>query len=108
VRKFGAVLQHGSLPLTGDIARICDALVFPDETKRESVRERVRQRAATLQDGINRIVSWQQAADSMAQSFQETFRLTIIQETDLTEEEKARAIDLRAQQYATEDWNARF
>jgi lipoate-protein ligase A len=108
VRKFGAVLQHGSLPLTGDIARICDTLVFPDETERDSARERVRQRAATLQDGMNRIVSWQQAADSMAQSFQETFRLTIIQETDLTPEEKTRAIDLRAQQYATEDWNARF
>ena len=30
-RKKEGVLQHGSLPLTGDLTRICDALVFKDK-----------------------------------------------------------------------------
>ena len=31
-RRKEGVLQHGSLPLTGDLTRICQALVFPDES----------------------------------------------------------------------------
>ena len=31
VRRQGGVLQHGSLPLVGDIGRICLGLCFPDE-----------------------------------------------------------------------------
>ena len=31
-RRKGGVLQHGTLPLTGDLARITQALNFPDET----------------------------------------------------------------------------
>ncbi len=33
-RRKEGVLQHGSLPLTGDLTRICQALVFPDEAAR--------------------------------------------------------------------------
>ena len=40
-RKKEGVLQHGSLPLTGDLTRICQALVF------ERMR-RARERGATL------------------------------------------------------------
>ncbi len=31
VRKHNGALQHGSLPLCGDVSRICDALIFEDE-----------------------------------------------------------------------------
>src|SRR5205085_12426413 len=37
VRKRGVVLQHGTLPLYGDIGRICDALVFDTGQEREHV-----------------------------------------------------------------------
>jgi lipoate-protein ligase A len=108
VRKFGAVLQHGSLPLYGDIARICDALVFEDENRREIARRRVLQRAATLESVLGRTISWDQAADAMRASFEDTFDLAFSADCPFTPEERARAEELRAQQYATDGWNARF
>jgi lipoate-protein ligase A len=108
VRKFGAVLQHGTLPLTGDITRICDALVFEDEARRESVRERVRQRAATLESALGRVISWKEALTAMIDGFQETFDLAFDTADSLTPGEQARSDELRAQQYGTDEWNKRF
>jgi lipoate-protein ligase A len=108
VRKFGAVLQHGSLPLYGDIARICDVLVFEDQSRRDAGRRRVVQRAATLQSVLGRTVSWDQAAEAMQASFESTFDLAFSADRSLTHQELARAEELRAQQYATDGWNARF
>ena len=54
-RKKEGVLQHGSLPLTGDLTRICDALVFENESKRQEAKDRLLSRATTVESvlGIN-------------------------------------------------------
>ena len=46
-RRREGVLQHGSLPLTGDLARITTALVFPDEAARRAAGQRLLERAVT-------------------------------------------------------------
>ncbi|HLB45830.1 MAG TPA: lipoate--protein ligase family protein, partial [Anaerolineales bacterium] len=74
-RKQGVVLQHGSLPLTGDIARICDVLTFGDEAARERAKERVRARAITLELALGQIVPWQTVADAMKHGFREALNL---------------------------------
>src|SRR5262249_22013321 len=48
VRPQGRVLQHGSLPLWGDIARIVDYLRFEVDEERETLRTHLRERAGTL------------------------------------------------------------
>lgn len=108
VRKFGAVLQHGTLPLAGDIARICDALVFASDDLRARVRARVAERATTMERALRRITTWDEAAEVMAESFRRVFDLALEQANTLTAEESARAVQLREEQYATEGWNARF
>jgi lipoate-protein ligase A len=108
VRKLGAVLQHGTLPLTGDITRICDALVFEDDHQRETIRGRVRRRAATLEEALGRVIPWDEAADAMIHGFQETFDLEFATADDLTPGEQTRAAELRAEQYGSTEWNARF
>src|SRR5690606_4447389 len=35
MRRRGGMLQHGTLPLSGDVSRICDVLVYADEDERE-------------------------------------------------------------------------
>jgi lipoate-protein ligase A len=107
VRKFGAVLQHGSIPLTGDISRICAALVFESEEKRSIARERVLRRAATVEGILGRAIGPSDAAQIFADSFADVFGLDLILGT-LTPQEQTRAAELRAEQYAAEDWNARF
>ncbi len=108
VRKFGTVLQHGTLPLTGDITRILDALAFESDQTREHLRERVRERAATLEDVLGRAITWQQATNAMIDGFCETFDLHLEHAATLTPAEQTRAEELRAGQYATDAWNARF
>ena len=73
IRRRGGILQHGSLPLMGDVARICDALAYPDDERREQARSRVRRRAITVADAVGADVSWRTAADALVAGFQSAF-----------------------------------
>lgn len=107
VRKFGAVLQHGTLPLSGDITRICDALVFEDEETRAVARQRVTERATTLAAVLGVDVTWEDAIQAMVRGFEETFALTF-DAADLTPDEVQRTEELCAEQYAVQEWTGRF
>jgi lipoate-protein ligase A len=69
VRREGAVLQHGSLPLWGDLGRIADALRFPNEAAREAARAAVRQRAVTASEAAGRTITWWEAANAFYRGF---------------------------------------
>ena len=51
-RKKEVVLQHGSLPLTGDLARICQALVFENDSARGNASKRLLERATTVESAL--------------------------------------------------------
>lgn len=108
VRKFGGVLQHGSLPLHGDIARICDGLVFPDEATRETARARVLQRATTLERVLGRVVTFEDAAQAVREAFARTFGVDIRPAEDPTPAELDRAAALVAEQYGADAWTFRL
>ena len=103
MRKRGVVLQHGTLPLSGDIARICDVLVFETEEARQHARLRVAARAATIAALTGQAPSWQEAADAMTQGFAEALNLAF-ERAPLTQAEEAQAAALRAEKYTTEAW----
>jgi len=97
MRSRGVVLQHGALPLYGDVARICRFLISrPDPT-------RVRARATTLEQALGRPVAWDEAADAVAAGFAELLNLHL-EPGALTSEELALAEELRTQKYATGEW----
>jgi lipoate-protein ligase A len=106
VRKRGAVLQHGTLPLHGDIGRICDTLVFDTEMERQKVRARVGQRATTVADLIGRTVTWHDAATGMTQGFAEALNLDF-ERAALSPAEESSAATLRAEKYAAPEWTNR-
>ncbi|HEX3054098.1 MAG TPA: biotin/lipoate A/B protein ligase family protein [Aggregatilineaceae bacterium] len=108
VRRFGAVLQHGSFPLWGDIARIVDVLAFEDAEKQAAACARVYQRATTLEEALGRVVSWDEAASITADCFHDIFDVELEIGNTLTPAEQARAAELCTTQYATHDWNGRF
>lgn len=74
-RPHGRVLQHGSLPLTGDIARVVNYLWFQTEDARTALAEHLRERATTLGDILGRQVSFDEAATAVAQGFAEALTL---------------------------------
>jgi lipoate-protein ligase A len=74
-RPYGKLLQHGSLPLTGDIGRLAEYLAFADESERQVLAGQLRRRATTLGDLLGRSVSFAQAADALALGFSRALNL---------------------------------
>ncbi len=107
VRQRRMVLQHGTLPLTGDLGRICAVLVFDSEDERQAARARLRQRAATVAEVLEAEVDWRQAAAALARGFSEALNLDL-EEAPLSPREAALAAQLREEKYATAAWNNRI
>ena len=74
-RPRGHVLQHGSLPLTGDIARVVDYLWFQTEDDRAALAAHLRERATTLSAILARGIGFDEAAQAIAQGFAEALAL---------------------------------
>ena len=106
-RRKGAVLQHGSLPLCGDLARICDALQFDDEDQRGRAMNKVRRRAAAVEDAMgHEHIAWHDAADALVWGFQETFGIEFMQD-QLSEVELNLAEELERDVYGSDAWTRR-
>ncbi len=106
-RKKSGVIQHGTLPLQGDLTRITQALQFADEADRQTAAQRLLGRATTFETALGQIISWEQAAASLAASFSKTLQLDLL-ETDLTDWEIAKAEQLVKEKYAHPDWTERI
>jgi lipoate-protein ligase A len=75
-RPNGRVLQHGSLPLEGDIARVARYLAFASADEREALAAHLRAHATTLSDLLGRIVSFTEAAAALRDGFASALNLT--------------------------------
>ena len=102
-RRKNGVLQHGSLPLIGDLGRITDVLKFGDEKSRQSSRRRLLERAATLEQITGRAIPWDEAASAFQRGFEAQLGISFTT-MDLTDEEVARANALEREKYAHERW----
>jgi len=102
-RRKEGVLQHGSLPLHGDLRRILSVLRFADQAAREQVGERLLARATTVEGFTGARVSWDQAAQAFVQAFQESLNLHL-EPQELSAGERSRAQQLLEQKYGQPAW----
>jgi lipoate-protein ligase A len=101
MRRGGIVLQHGAIPLVGDIARICPLLVArPDPAH-------VRARAATVEAVLGYAVSLDEAARAVAQGFARALDIQL-EPGSLTPQEQRWAGDLRRDKYGSDEWTKRI
>jgi len=106
-RRAGrSVLQHGSLPLGGDLTRITWVLSFPNEAARQQAARRLLERAATVESILSVPVSWEAASQALRSAFQAALNLTLIT-SQPTAQELQRAEQLRAEKYAHPAWTFR-
>jgi lipoate-protein ligase A len=105
-RRKEGVLQHGSLPLTGDLARITQALSFPDEAAREHAARKLLARAATAASALGRETAWESAAQAFIRAFETQLGLTL-EPGDLSPSELQRAEKLVQEKYAHNSWTQR-
>lgn len=105
-RRKEGILQHGSLPLVGDLRRITQALAFSSEAERRVAAERLLNRATTAEAVLGRVVRWEEAAQAFCQAFSEELDLQLIP-GELTPEEERRAGQLAAEKYASLEWSGK-
>lgn len=105
-RRKDGVLQHGSLPLYGDLTRITQALVFAGEAERERAASRLLSRATTASEVLGAALAWNTAAAAYVDAFAATLHLDL-QPGILTPDEEARALELVETKYGHSGWTDR-
>ncbi|MCD4754091.1 MAG: lipoate--protein ligase family protein [Anaerolineaceae bacterium] len=102
-RKHGGVLQHGSLPLHGDLTRIIEVLNFFSETSRDRAKERLLAHATTIESVLGEITPWDVAANAFIEAFQKTLNIDFIK-SDPTCSELERANQFQKDKYRNDEW----
>ena len=105
-RMRGGVLQHGTVPLSGDLGRVVDCLAFPD-AERQVQRRRLHQRAVTMEEATGMVYRFEQVAQALAEGFAEALNLTLVP-GELSPQERALSVEIRERVYAAPDWSARL
>ena len=105
-RKREGVLQHGSLPLYGDLRRITQALVYPDEAARQLAVHRLLAHATTFEAASGHTVDWDTAAQAFVNAFENELGLQF-ERTELSPDERAATEELVQKKYDHPDWTER-
>ena len=105
-RARGGVLQHGTLPLYGDLTRIVDYLTLSD-AGREAQRRRLRLQALTLEEALACILPFEKAVDALVAGFAQALNLVLVS-AELAPRERALSADLKDRIYAAPEWTARL
>jgi lipoate-protein ligase A len=105
-RVRGGLLQHGTLPLRGDITRIVTYLTF-SEAERQAQQRALRARATTLENALARQIPFAEAAQAMAEGFAQALNVTLVPGA-MTVHEHVLAGGLRCERYAATAWTARI
>jgi lipoate-protein ligase A len=106
-RRKEGILQHGAVPLFGDLTRIITVLKFPDAESRVAARDRLLAHATTVEAELDSPISWEQAADAFQQAFQVSLNLDL-HPGALSVKEIRRAGELLQEKYAHPSWTKRI
>lgn len=109
-RRAGYVLQHGSLPLVGDIGRLVDVLALPDE-ERTRLRAELVGRACTLAEALgvaedDPSIDFKRVAQAIIEGFSELLNLDF-KPSSPSPAELRRTAELIREQYGNPEWVGR-
>lgn len=102
-RRKDGVLQHGTLPLWGDLTRIIQVLRFTDEHHRIEASQRLLSHATTVESILGYQLEWQSAADAFIEGFHTELELDFKRD-ELLARELARAEQLVEEKYSHPSW----
>ncbi|MDD5368236.1 MAG: biotin/lipoate A/B protein ligase family protein [Anaerolineaceae bacterium] len=106
-RRKNGVLQHGSLPLWGDLTRITQVLRYPSPAARVDDACRLLEHATTIEMVLGIPVPWETAARAFVRGFEQVFAIRL-EESSPTSVELNRATELYETKYATAGWTERI
>lgn len=103
-RTRGGLLQHGTVPLCGDLTRIVSYLALSDDERRGQ-SHRLRSKALTMEEATGIAPSFDTVARALAEGFSETLNLALVL-GELGPGEQVQSAEIRERVYATPDWTA--
>lgn len=106
-RRGKGFLQHGTLPLQGDLTRIISTLTFEDPIDKENAKKRLLERATTVQSELGSTLTWDEASAAFQQAFSEVLKISFTP-GELTAEEENRVRRLVAEKYGHDSWTKRI
>lgn len=106
-RRKEGLLQHGALPLYGDLTRIITALSFKDAASQADAKARLLAHATTVERELGQTLPWEEASQAFQSAFQKVLNLDL-QPGQLTEIEAQRTQELVLEKYAHSSWNERI
>ena len=102
-RRKSGFLQHGSLPLTGDLTRIVEVLRYSDDLERQNSRKRLLAHATTVESVLGYPGDWWVASHSFHKAFSSVLEVDL-QPMGLTAEEGDGAKELYWEKYNNPEW----
>ena len=105
-RRKEGFLQHGALPLSGDLTRITQVLAFTDEIARHAAAARLLSRATTAEQFLGAPMIWEVAAEAFTSAFQEALNLQLLP-VELTAQELSQAEELVNEKFNHPAWTER-
>jgi lipoate-protein ligase A len=112
-RRKEGVLQHGSLPLYGDLRRITQVLSFDqaqnaaDVSVQTTAAERLLERATTVEACLGYRIPWEAAAQAFITAFQQVLNLALLP-SEPSDQELRLADEFVSEKYAHPSWTDRI
>jgi len=106
-RKYGGILQHGSIPIKGDLARITRVLQFPSEQARQTAANRLIARASTLEAVMGTAPSMETVAEAVITGFSKAGNIHF-SSSQPSEQELKMAAELVSAKYGSAQWTFRI
>ncbi len=106
-RRRDGLLQHGALPLYGDLTRIISALKFADQAALAKARQRLLAHATTVERELGTAPTWEQTSMAFQEAFQAVLNLNLLPD-EMTDQENQRAEELLREKYAHPTWTERI
>jgi lipoate-protein ligase A len=102
-RRRGAILQHGSIPLSLDFETIADVMPGRPEARTPAAAA-LAGAATSVSAALGRPVTFDELCESLVRGFEAALSVRLV-ERDLSADERETAQRLRRDKYATDAWN---
>lgn len=106
-RKGEGVLQHGAIPLFGDISRIVTVLKINDPGEIISAKNNILSRATTIQEAAGILISPEMIISAILEGFDNLFNIAF-SESSLSKQETQNSNDLLEEKYSDATWITRI
>ena len=103
-RKFNSVLQHGTVLMGVDIAKMFSLLKVPDEKMKGKMMKAVEDRVTSLKKETGKEISFDGLAEALQKGFSENFNARLVEEK-LSPKELLLGKKIAKERFFSHEWN---